>query len=90
MTVAIEPQPARKRALKSRAVLDKQIADIQSWTARVVELKGLIQESNKIIEGLSARVMKHRRDPDDILDKGTREKFKREEHKKIEVAKARN
>jgi hypothetical protein len=87
MTVAIEPQPARKRVLKSRAVLDKQIADIQSWTARVVELKGLIQESNQIIEGLSARVMKLRRDPDNILDKGTRERFKREENKKIEAAK---
>jgi hypothetical protein len=87
MPVAIEPQPARKRVLKSRAVLDKQIADIQSWTARVVELKGLIQESNQIIEGLSAHVMKLRRDSDNILDKGTRERFKREENKKIEAAK---
>jgi hypothetical protein len=87
MTVAIEPQPARKRVLKSRAVLDQQIADMQSWTARVVGLKGLIQESNKTIEGLSARVMKHRRDSDNILDKGTREKFKREELKKIKAAK---
>jgi len=87
MTVAIEPQPARKRVLKSRAVLDKQIADIQSWTARVVELKGLIQESNQIIEGLSAHVMKLRRDSDNILDKGTRARFKREENKKIEAAK---
>ena len=67
MPVAIEPLPAKKRVLKSRAVLDKQIADMQSWTARVVELKGLIQESSQVIEGLSARVMKLRRDPDNIL-----------------------
>jgi hypothetical protein len=87
MPVAIEPLPAKKRVLKSRAVLDKQIADMQSWTARVVELKGLIQESSQVIEGLSARVMKLRRDPDNILDKGTREKFKREELKKIKAAK---
>lgn len=87
MPVAIEPLPAKKRVLKSRATLDKQIADKQSWIARVAELKRLIQESTQTIEGLSARVMKRRRDSDNILDKSTREKFKREEHKKIETAK---
>jgi hypothetical protein len=94
MTVAIEPQPVRKRVLKSRGMLEKQIADIQSWTARVVELKGLIQESNEIKKGLSARVMKLRLDakspryaPDNFLDTSTREKLKREELKKIKAAK---
>jgi hypothetical protein len=94
MPVAIEPQPARKRVLKHRAMLDQQIADKQSWVARVVELKKEIQESNQMIAELSARVMKLRLDPkspryapDNFLDTGTREKFKREESKKIKAAK---
>lgn len=87
MTVAIEPKPARKCVLKSRAMLDKQIADKQSWAARVVELKYSIQDSNQIIEGLLVRVMKRRREPDNTLDKNTRERFKYQEHKKIEAAK---
>jgi hypothetical protein len=87
MTVAIEPQPGRMGALKSRAVIDKQIADIQSWIARIEELKKAIEQSNEIVEGLSVRVMKLRRDPNNILDKSTRERFKREESKKIDGAK---
>jgi hypothetical protein len=94
MTVAIEPQPVRKRVLKSRAMIDKEITDEQSWIARIVELKRLIEASNQIIEGLSAHVMKLRLDPkspryapDNFLDTSTRKKFKREENKKIEAAK---
>jgi hypothetical protein len=83
MTVACEPRATRKRVLKNRSVIEKQISELEAMNAKVVELKGKIQESEEIIHGLSARVMKLRRDKDNILDKNTREKFKREERKKI-------
>ena len=94
MIVAIEPQPVEKRMLKPRAIIDKQIADIQLWTARVVELKQQIERSMEIIAGLSARMMKLRLDPksaryapDNFVDNKTRGQFQREERRKIEVAK---
>src|SRR6266550_3706748 len=49
---------------------------------RIERLKKLIAASKAIIEGLSVRVMKVRRDGD-ILDKATRETFKREESARI-------
>jgi hypothetical protein len=50
---------------------------------RVNRLKRIIARSKDIIEGLSARVMKLRREEDNILDKVTREKFKRDENARI-------
>ena len=94
MTVSIEPVPVEKRMLKSRAIIDKQIADIQSWIARVVQLKQEIEKSEEIIAGLSAHMMKLRLDPkakhyapDNILDTKTRGQYQREERRKIAVAK---
>jgi hypothetical protein len=46
---------------------------------RVERLKKLVAASKSMIDGLSVRVMKVRRDADNILDKATREKYKREE-----------
>ena len=46
---------------------------------RIERLKKIIAASKAIIDGLSVRVMKIRRAEDDVLDKPTREKFKREE-----------
>jgi len=50
---------------------------------RVERLKRLIAASKEVIEGLSVRVMKIRRDEDNILDKATREKHKRKENARI-------
>jgi hypothetical protein len=47
---------------------------------RIERLKKLVAASKSIIDGLLVRVMKVRRDDDNILDKATREKFKREEN----------
>jgi hypothetical protein len=49
---------------------------------RIDRLTKLIAASKTIVEGLSVRVMKLRRG-DDILDKPTREKYKREENARI-------
>jgi hypothetical protein len=76
------------KALKSSSKLALQIkgliAGLESAKLRILELKRLIAESEKLIESWSVRVMKLRRAEDNILDKPTREKFKREEKKKIE------
>lgn len=50
---------------------------------RIERLKKLIAASKAVAEGLSVRLMKLRRDEDNILDKATREKFKREENARI-------
>ena len=46
---------------------------------RIERLKKLIAASKEIVGGLSVRVMKVRRGKDGVLDKTTREKYKREE-----------
>jgi hypothetical protein len=86
MTVAYEPRAVKKRVLKNRAVIEKQIVEVEALNARVVELKKTIKEAEEIIHGLMKRVMKLRRDQDNILDKSTRERFKREERRKISDA----
>jgi hypothetical protein len=48
---------------------------------RIERLKQLVAASKAIIDGLSVRVMKIRRD--EVLDQATREKFKREENARI-------
>jgi len=50
---------------------------------RIEKLKKLIAASKGVVEGLSARVMKIRRAEDNVLDKTTREKFKREENQRM-------
>lgn len=50
---------------------------------RIERLKKLVATSKTIIEGLSTRIMKLRRGKDDVLDKPSREKFKREENARI-------
>lgn len=86
MTVAYEPRAVRKRVLKNRAVIENKIRELEMLNAKAVELKAKIHESVETIHGLLKRVMKLRRDHDNVLDKNTREKFKREERKKISDA----
>jgi hypothetical protein len=50
---------------------------------RIERLKKLIAASKALWEGLSKHIMKLRRATDDILDKRTQEKFKREESARI-------
>jgi hypothetical protein len=50
---------------------------------RIERLKKLIAASKAIIEGLSVRIMKLHRGADEVLDKATREKFKREENARV-------
>ena len=50
---------------------------------RIERLKTLIAASKAIIEGLLKRIMKLRRAKDDILDKATQEKYKREETARV-------
>jgi hypothetical protein len=50
---------------------------------RIERLKKVIAASKVIVEGLSVRVMKLRREEDNILDQTTREKFKRDENARI-------
>jgi hypothetical protein len=50
---------------------------------RINRLKKIIARSKDIIEGLSARVMKLRRGKEKVLNKATREKFKRDENGRI-------
>jgi len=80
-------QPKQK-ILKSPAQIKTQFVELKSKRAqaetRIAALNTSIKESRDIIEGLSVRVMKQRRNPEDILDKPTREQFKREENQKIE------
>ncbi len=84
MSIGVEPQAIKKTVLKSRLVIDSQIAELERAYARISELKKCIKDSQDIIDGLQMRVMKLRRKPEDIPDKATREAFKREEIKKIE------
>jgi uncharacterized protein YbaR (Trm112 family) len=90
-TVTTEPTFSGEKVLKPTQPTINRIAEIEAQRdaleARYAELKRLIKESEDIINGLSVRIMKLRR-PEDILDKRTREKFKREETKKIEDYKA--
>lgn len=50
---------------------------------RIDRLKKIVAASKEIIEGLAVNVMKIRRGKDDVLDKATREKYKREETARI-------
>jgi hypothetical protein len=86
--VTTEPRFTDQRVMKSTDLVTNRIAQIESerpaLEARMDELKTLIKESENIIDGLSVRAMKIRRGKDEVLDKSTREKFKREESKKID------
>src|SRR5882762_346281 len=84
LTTGIEPQAIKKEVLKPRSAIDSQIAELKRAAARITELKQLVAESEKLIKSWSAATMKRQRQPEDILDKPTREKFKREERKNIE------
>jgi len=86
LAVGVEPRAIKKKVLKSRAVINSKIAELERTSARIAELKKLMAESEDIIHGLGKKIMDSRRaeNPDDILDKPTRERFKREENKKIE------
>jgi hypothetical protein len=50
---------------------------------RIARLKKLIAASKEIIEGLSVHIMKLRRGKEDVLDKTTREMYKREENARL-------
>lgn len=84
LAVGIEPRAIRKKVLKSKLAIDSQIAELERAAARIIELKKYIKDSQDIIDGLQMRIMKLRRNPEDIPDKATREAFKREENQKIE------
>jgi hypothetical protein len=85
-----------QKVLKPTTAVSAQIEAIKSKRAsaeiRITELKQLIAESEKLIESWSAHMIKIQikrgeRQPDDILDKKTREQFKREEAKLVETYK---
>jgi hypothetical protein len=84
--VGVEPRPVKMRVLRSRSNIENQIAELTKVPARIDQLKQLIAESKDIVHGLGKKVMERRRaeNPDDILDQPTRERYKREEKKKIE------
>jgi len=89
LTVGIEPRAIKKKILKSRTIIDGKIAELERTSSRIIELNTLIANSEELIRSWSAHVMKIQvkrgeRHPDDILDKKTREQFKREEKKNIE------
>jgi hypothetical protein len=70
---------------KPRLTEEKILKDHSTLDARILELKAQIEESERLIKSWSASAMKLLR-PEDILDKSTREKFKRDERKKIAEA----
>jgi hypothetical protein len=76
-TVIDESQPPEKILLQPNRV------QLETTEARIEELRTLIKESKDVLRGLGKVLMNRRRNPDDILDKSTREKFKREEHQKL-------
>jgi hypothetical protein len=84
----IDSAQPKQKILKPQAPIKAQLAELKSKRSRaetrITELTKSIRESRSIIEGLSVRVMKLRRNPEDIIDKPTREKFKREENQKLE------
>jgi hypothetical protein len=89
LTIGIEPQAIKKKVLKSKSAITSKIAELERASARISELKQLIAKSEKLIESWSVHNMKLQvkrgeRQPEDILDKPTREKFKREKKKNIE------
>jgi hypothetical protein len=84
LPVGVEQREVKKKVLKERSGIENTIAELAKAPGRIEELKILIDESEQLIESWSVRVMKLRRAKDDILDKPTREKYKREEKKKIE------
>jgi hypothetical protein len=89
-TTEVDPSKPKQRVLKSTAPIKTQLAQLKYKEAkaetRIAELNKSTKESQDIIEGLSVRVLKLRRSPDDPLltDKATREKLKREENVNLE------
>ena len=80
------------RTLKSSGPLQSEITSAENQITaakdRIAEIKDEIAASEKMINGWSVRVMRAevalgKRQPDDVLDKSTRETFKREERQKI-------
>jgi hypothetical protein len=69
--------------MKSRSVAEKVLKSTSSVERRIQRLKKIIQKSEEYIESWSVHKMKLRR-PDNILDKQTREAFKRKERSRIE------
>lgn len=59
------------------------LVPVEMLRHRIERLKTLIAASKAIIEGLLKRIMKLRRAKDDILDKATQEKYKREETARV-------
>jgi hypothetical protein len=82
--IGVEPRTVRKKMLKSRADIDRKIAMLSLIPNQVTKRKCLIRKSEELIESWSVRVMKLRRQQEDILDKSTREKFKRKENRRID------
>jgi hypothetical protein len=85
-------QPKQK-VLKSfatmRGEINTTVARIVAANKRITEIVDLVKESESLIDSWSIHKMKLQvkrgeRQPDDILDSATREKFKREEKQKID------
>jgi len=68
-----------------KILLEPDPVQIEATEARIEELRTLIKESKDALLGLGKVLMNRRRkqNPDDILDKSTREKFKREERNNL-------
>jgi len=79
----IEPRPVKKTVLKSRIPLKTRIAQLLLIPKQIEKRKALVRKSEELIESLSVRVMKLRRAEENILDKPTREQFKRKERVRI-------
>ena len=83
LDVTIEPRLARKTVLKSRVPIETTVARLLLIPKQIDKRKKLIRDAERLIESWSVRVMKLRRADEDVLDKQTREQFKRKERARI-------
>jgi|SRR5579859_2373217 len=89
LPAGVSPRAVKKTVLKSKTAIVARLAALEKASIRIEELKQLIAASEDLIRSWSVHVQKLQvkrgeRNPEDILDKKTREKFKREERIQIE------
>jgi hypothetical protein len=88
LPVGIESRAVEKKILKSTLPIEARIAEIKQVSKQIEKRKKMIAKSEERIRSWSVHIQKIQvsrgeRNPGDILDKATREKFKREEQKRI-------
>jgi hypothetical protein len=84
-----DESPATKISEREDFVQVDFLVPVEMLQHRVERLKKLIAASKSIVEGLSVRVMKARRGKDEVLDKPTRERYKRHENARITCCNAK-